>query len=197
VRTIVKGKNIEVSEQVRSYTERKVERLGRRLDERTDAIVEFSIEQHRNEGDSHLVELTLVIDGRPLRARAAGPSHQSALDIVLDRAERQAVAQRERPRTRSRAPEEKDLLRQLADGTAEPARERRVVKQKRFAIEPIFEEDAIAALEELGHSFYVFVNAETERIAILYRRSDGNYGLIEPVVGGQYLPGRTSRPAAS
>jgi putative sigma-54 modulation protein len=62
------------------------------------------------------------------------------------------------------------------------------VKTKRFSIEPMFEEDAAAAMEELGHDFYVFVNAESERLAVLYRRKDGHYGLIEPVVGGSYTP---------
>jgi putative sigma-54 modulation protein len=62
----------------------------------------------------------------------------------------------------------------------------RVVKVKRFAIEPMFEEDAVARMEELGHAFFIFVNAENERLGVLYRRQDGRYGLIEPVVGGEY-----------
>ena len=64
------------------------------------------------------------------------------------------------------------------------------MKTKRFAIEPMFEEDAAAAMDELGHRFFVFVNAETERIAILYLREDGDFGLIEPMVGGDYTTGR-------
>ena len=52
----------------------------------------------------------------------------------------------------------------------------------------MFEEDAVAAMEEIGHDFYVFVNAENERVAVLYRRKDGNFGVIEPVVGGEYSP---------
>jgi len=66
------------------------------------------------------------------------------------------------------------------------------VKTKRFAIEPMFEEDALATMEELGHQFFVFVNAETERVAILYRRNDGDYGMIEPIVGGEYTKGKTT-----
>jgi putative sigma-54 modulation protein len=54
----------------------------------------------------------------------------------------------------------------------------------------MFEEDAAAAMDDLGHDFYVFVNAESERVAVLYRRKDGNYGLIEPMVGGEYTPKR-------
>ena len=68
------------------------------------------------------------------------------------------------------------------------AEESRVVKVKRFAIEPMFEEDAISRMEELGHTFFIFVNAENERVAVLYRRRDGRLGLIEPVIAGSYRP---------
>ena len=188
MRTIVKGKNLEVPDRVRAYAERKVSRLERLLDDRTDAIVELSNERHRSAADAHIAEITLVIDGRTVRSTAAGASYQHALDVVVDRAERQAIEHKEKPRRHSRPVEEKVLLRRLADGTAEPVRDRRIVKTKRFAIEPMFEEDAIAAMEELGHEFFVFVNAEDERLAVIYRRRDGDYGLIEPVVGGEYTP---------
>jgi hypothetical protein len=58
----------------------------------------------------------------------------------------------------------------------------------------MFEEDAIAEMAELGHSFFVFVNAETERLAVIYRRDDGDFGLIEPIVGGNYAPGGSVGP---
>ena len=105
---------------------------------------------------------------------------------MADKVERQAVDHKEKPRLRARPEEEKQILRRLADGSEGPPRDRRIVKVKRFAIEPMFEEDAVAAMEELGHRFFVFVSAETERVAILYKRHDGDYGLIEPVVGGDY-----------
>ena len=63
------------------------------------------------------------------------------------------------------------------------------MKVKQFAIEPMFEEDAMSRMEELGHSFFIFVNAENERLGVLYRRRDGRFGLIEPVVGGGYTTG--------
>ena len=93
---------------------------------------------------------------------------------------------------------EKEILRSLADGTADTdASSPRIVKLKRFAMEPMFEEDAVTRMEELGHSFFVFVNAETEHLAVLYRRRDGDYGLIEPIVGGGYTgDGRAGRRAA-
>ena len=193
MRTIVKGKNIEIPDRVRDYAERKFGRLERILDDKTDATVELSNEMHKSASDAHIAEVTLVIDGQVLRSRAVGISYQAALDVVVDKVERLAVEHKSKPRVRSRPEEEKSLLRKLADGTADPGRERRVVKTKRFAIEPMFEEDAIAAMTELGHQFYVFVNAETERIAILYLRDDGDYGLIDAQIGGEYTKGRSKQ----
>jgi putative sigma-54 modulation protein len=190
LRTIVKGKNVEVPDRVRDYTERKLHRLDRLLDDQTDAIVEFSNEMHKSASDAHIAEVTLVIDGRTLRSHAVGISYQAALDEVVDKVERQAVDYKSKPRLRARPEQEKRILRSLADGTREPGHERRIVKTKRFAIEPMFEEDAATAMDELGHQFFVFVNAETERIAILYVRQDGDLGMIEPAVGGDYTTGR-------
>jgi len=190
VRTIVKGKNIEVPARVREYAERKFRRIERLVDDRTDAIVELSIERHRSTLDSHLVDVSLVIDGRTLKGHAAGTTHKVGIDEVVDKLERRAVDYKEKPRLRAKPEEEKQILRRIADGTAEAARDARIVKVKRFAIEPMFEEDALARMDELGHRFFVFVSAETERVAVLYRRDDGDYGLIEPVVGGEYTKGR-------
>jgi len=186
VRTIVKGKNAEIPDRVRDYAERKLKRIERLTDDRTDATVELWSEHRRSVADSHFAEVALSIDGHLLRSRATGSSYQQALDDVVDKIERQAVGYKEKPRLRSRPDEEKEILRRLADGSEGPPRERQIVKVKRFAIEPMFEEDAVARMEELGHRFFVFVSAETERVAILYQRDDGDLGMIEPVVGGDY-----------
>ena len=194
MRTIVKGKNYEVPERVREYAQRKLKRLERLLDDRSDATVELSVEQHRNVQDSHIVDVTLVIDGQALRSSAAAPTHQAGIDDVIDKIERRAVSFRETSRVRKSS--------ETVRGAGAPEADRsgpedggpedgagRIVKVKRFAIEPMFEEDAVERMEELGHSFFVFVNAETERVSILYRRRAGDYGLIEPVVGGEYTKG--------
>lgn len=190
MRTIIRGKNLEVPDRVRKYAERKFARLERLLDDRTDAVVELSNEAHRSASDAHIADVSLVIGGTTLRSSATGSSYQAALDEVLDKVERQAIDHKEKPRVRSRPEQEKTILRKIADGTSDGVPDRQIVKTKRFAIEPMFEEDAVVAMEDLGHDFYVFVNAENERLAILYRRKDGRYGLIEPVVGGEYTQGR-------
>ncbi len=201
MRTIVKGKNYEVPNRVRDYAERKLGRLERLLDDRSDATVELSVEQHRSSQDSHIVDVTLVIDGQTLRSSAAAPTHQAGIDTVLDKIERRAVDHRETGRVRK----SDETVRGGGRSAAEDAGRReaedrrgRIVKVKRFDIEPMFEEDAVARMNELGHSFFVFVNAENERVAILYRRREGDYGLIEPVLGGDYTKGgppRRSNPS--
>jgi ribosome hibernation promoting factor len=190
MRTIVKGKNYEVPDTVRDYAERKLGRLGRLLDDRSDATVELSVEQHRSAQDSHIVDVTLVIDGQTLRSSAAAPNHRAGIDTVLDKIERRAVDFRETSRVRM-SPDTVRGAGGSADGMAAPGddAQSRITKVKRFSIEPMFEEDAVARMEELGHAFFVFVNAENERVAILYRRREGGYGLIEPVVGGGYTKG--------
>ncbi|MCI0583415.1 MAG: ribosome-associated translation inhibitor RaiA [Chloroflexi bacterium] len=190
MRTIVKGKNLEVHETDRRYAERKLGRLERLLDDRSDAIVELSLERHRSTSDSHIVDVTLVIDGRTLRGTAAAATHKAGIDEVIDKIERRAVDFKEKPRLRARPEEEKVILQRIADGQADRSRDRRIVKVKRFDIEPMFEEDALTRMEELGHDFFVFVNAETERVGILYKRDDGHFGLIEPVIGGEYTTGQ-------
>jgi putative sigma-54 modulation protein len=189
VRTIVKGKNVELPERVRDFAERKLGRLERLLESDTPLVLELSNEKHRSAVDAHIADVTLVTHGRTMRSQATGPTYQAAIDAVVDKMERQAVDVRKKPIVHHRPAEEKTLLRRIADGTSDPGRERRIVKTKRFAIQPMFEEDAAAEMEQLGHDFFVFVNAETERIAVLYLRDDGDLGLIEPILGGEYTPG--------
>jgi putative sigma-54 modulation protein len=198
VRTIVKGKNVDVPESVRQYAERKMRRLERLADESADAVVELSNEQHHSTADSQIAELTLTVDGQTLRSHASGPTYQASLDIVIDRIERQAVDAREKPRGKFRPDQAR--VRRLAGeepgDLAEPeVRTSRIVKTKRFAIEPMFEEDALERMEELGHLFFIFVNAESEKVCVLYKRCSGDYGLIEPMIGGEYTPHRDGHRA--
>jgi putative sigma-54 modulation protein len=190
VRTTIRGKGLTVSDKDRAYIERKMQRLERMLDDRSEAEVEFRLEGNRKVDDSHIVDVTLLVDGKSLRGTATASSFKVASDDVVDKLERRTVESRQRPRDRRRAEQarysetpQNDLS---TDDTADLGDENRIVKIKRFSIEPMFEEDAISRMEELGHTFFIFVNAESERVAVLYRRKDGRYGLIEPAIGGAY-----------
>jgi len=194
MRTTVKGKNYVVTDRDRDYAETKLRRLERLLDDRSDAVVELSREDHRSAEKSHIADVSLVIDGKPLHGHAAGTSHHAALDEVIDKLERRAVSHKRKPLQRRRhagRPSAGGLTNSDIEATAVSADPRpRVVRVKRFAIEPMFEEDAVARMDDLGHSFFIFVNAENERVSVLYRRRNGDYGLIEPTIGGAY----TQRP---
>ena len=198
MRTIVKGKNVEVPDRVRELHRAQApspRAAARRPDRRDRRVLERDASQRR---------------GRPHRGGHAG--HRRS-DAAQPRGRWQLPGRPRRRRRQGRASgrrlqgeaapsarpeEEKRILRDIADGTADPGHERRIVKTKRFAIEPMFEEDAVAAMEELGHQFFVFVNAETEQVAILYARNDGDLGMIEPIVGGEYTTRarQERRPAA-
>lgn len=192
MRTTIRGRNLTVTEQDSAYIERKLQRLERVLDDGSEADVELRLEGNHKVADSHIVDVALLIDGRSVRGNAAAASFKAATDLVVDKLERQTIEQKERPRVRRRAETVRlgDLSSEVSglaeDGAGEAATDSPVVKVKRFAIEPMFEEDALSRMEELGHTFFIFVNAENERVAVLYRRRDGRYGLIEPVIGGSY-----------
>lgn len=192
MRTTVKARNFELTDRLRGQIERKLRRLERVAHPDADATVELIVNASRASETSHVAEVSLVNNGTVLRSVAAGPSLIAALDILLDRLERQAVRARERPRSVRDRQEEEEQARATSDlavaGTVldeEAPRGPSVVKIKRFDMTPMFEEDAIVRMDELGHAFFVFLNAETERIGVVYRRGDGNYGLIDPAVGSQ------------
>jgi putative sigma-54 modulation protein len=193
VKTNLKARNLELTDRLRSQIERKLQRLDRITHDMAEADVELIGHASHATDNAQVAEVTLRNNGDVLRSTASGATPIAALDSVLDKLERQVVRTKERPGSvRKRHSDEiESVLNREALGTIDTDADRRlqdrrptVVKTKRFDMQPMFEEDAIAQMEELGHAFFVFLDAETERVAVLYRRSDGNYGLIQPVVGG-------------
>jgi putative sigma-54 modulation protein len=188
VKTNLTARNLELTQTLRTEIERKLTRLDRIAHEDAEANVELIANASHASESAHVAEVTLVANGHVLRSSASGPTPIAALDTVLDRLERQAVRAKERPRSvRDRHSDEvATLMEAEAVKTIAPDEQEQrpsVVKLKRFDMQPMFEEDAIAQMEELGHDFFVFLNAETDAVAILYRRRDRSYGLIEPVIG--------------
>lgn len=196
MKTTVKARNLELTERLRGQIERKLQRLDRVVHPEAEATVELITNASRASDATNVVEVTLVNNGSVMRSVASGPTHLAAIDQLLDKLHRQVVRTKEKPRAaRSRTAEETaEVLTREATGSladeAELQRAPSVVKIKRFDMVPMFEEDAITRMEELGHAFFVFLNAETEGVCVVYRRADGAYGLIEPV-----LESRTRRKA--
>jgi putative sigma-54 modulation protein len=192
VRTTVKARNLELTDRLRTEIDRKLRRLDRIAHPDAEATLELIAHASHSNDAANVVEMTLISNGSTVRSVSSGPTPIAAIDNLLDKLERQVVRSKERRRRlRERVSDEAQaVLAREATGSvasdaemaSEPAAPS-VVRIKRFDMVPMFEEDAITRMEELGHAFFVFLNAENERTCIVYRRRDGTYGLIEPVVG--------------
>ena len=177
MRISISGKNLEISDYLRGLVEKKVNKLERYFPQDTEAQVTLSVEKNR-----HIVEVTIPFDGGIIRGEEVTGDMYASIDNVLDKLEKQIIRQRTRL---------EKSLRQGAFKYDQPlfggsydefddGDEKRIVRVKKFNIKPMTEEDAMLQLEMLGHSFYVFINSETDDMNVLYKRKDGNYGLIEP-----------------
>ena len=191
MKTNLTARNLELSDRLRTQIERKLQRLDRITHDMAEADVELISKASHAADSAQVAEVTLRNNGDVLRSSAAGATPMAALDVVVDKLERQIIRTKEKPGSvRKRHSDEiESVLHREALGTIEPEAYNepddgrpRVVKTKRFDMLPMFEEDAIAQMEELGHAFFVFLNAESDEVAVLYRRTDGAYGLIEPVI---------------
>lgn len=188
MKTTLKARHVELGPTLRLKIERKLRRLDRVTPEDATASLELIGGASHASSEAHVAEVTILTNGAVVRSTAPGATPLAAVDAVVDKLERQIVRSKQRPRSvRERAADEVDdvLAQAGVESTASDAREStapNVVKTKRFDLTPMFEEDAISQMDELGHAFFVFLNAETARIAVVYRRRDGDYGVIDPVV---------------
>ncbi len=176
MRISISGKNLEISDYLRDLVEKKVNKLERYFAQDTEVQVTLSVEKNR-----HIVEVTIPYDGGLIRAEEVTGDMYASIDNVLDKLEKQIL----RHRTRLEKSLRTDAFKYdepLFGGNYEDFEEEtsRIVRVKRFNIKPMDEEEAMLQLEMLGHSFYVFINADTGKMNVLYKRKDGNYGLIEP-----------------
>ena len=174
----ISGKNIEVSDYLEELINKKVNKLDKYFPEDTQAHVALSVERNR-----HIVEVTIPYAGGIIRGEETSGDMYASVDNVLSKLEKQIVRHRTKLEKSLRAgafrapePVYADAFTQ--DDLDEEAA--KVVKIKRFDIKPMTVDEAMLQLEMLGHSFYMFTNGDTNQINVIYKRKDGNYGLIEP-----------------
>jgi putative sigma-54 modulation protein len=178
----VHAKGTTVGDDLRSLAEDKVGHAARLFDDAYSADVEFSGEQNpRITEEKYRVEITATAAGQMVRVEAAGFDQRAALEGALDKFERQLSRLKERLVARHRKGNDKHLNHSSpsvdeGEGMANP----RIERVKRFVVKPMTPEEAALEMELLGHSFYLFLNAETERYSVVYRRRGGSLGLIEP-----------------
>ena len=184
---LVKGRNIPVTEALERYATEKVERVARFFDEgRSDSRAEVELIHERNRAISEpeVAEATLFINGSVLKASEASGDMYASIDRMSDKLERQVKRYRGRQidRWQGQLKNTREAPGELAQPfvVEEEEIETRIVRTKQFQMKPMSEEEAVLQLELLDHDFYVFTSADTGDINVVYRRRDGNYGLIEP-----------------
>ena len=169
----VKGRSLEITPAIRAYAEEKLNRLTRYLENILSMHVVLSVLKHRQ-----IAEVTLRVRDLTIRAEEEGDDLYSSIDLVVEKLERQILRYKERILAHGN----RGGTRGNRTETVAPAGEEepRVVRTKRFDVKPVAVDEAILQMNLLGHSFYVFRNATTEEVNVIYRRRDGHYGLIEP-----------------
>jgi len=173
---IIQGKNMEITDRLREYIEKKVGKLDRYLPTITEARVELSVEGAKSAKDRQVAQLTVRARGTLLRAEERSADMFASIDAVVDKMYRQIVRYKGKRYGRGRGPGEMPPVEVVEEEEAPP----RIVRTKRFQVAPMDPEEAVEQMELLGHDFFVFFNVNTNEINVVYRRKDGNYGLIEP-----------------
>jgi putative sigma-54 modulation protein len=179
----VKGKNVDVPERVRDRATRKLSKISRFDDRILTMDVEFSEERNPRVADQHRVEVTCTTKAHLIRAEASGTDPVSAIDRVVDRLERQ-VKKLKGQRT-SRKQQDTRVLAESAEAQGSlvgPAGDEAspIVRFKHVEMKPMTGEEAVTVMDLLGYDFYLFTNVQTDGPAVVYRRRNGDFGLIEP-----------------
>jgi putative sigma-54 modulation protein len=170
------GRNLEITPRLQTYVNQKVKKLNRYLPNLDVVRVDLAVEKTRSNSDRQVAQLTLRTGGTMLRAEERASDMLVAIDTAVDKMRRQISRYKKRRQDRWQRTGEEEA----AEGEAEEAPEGEIVRTKRFEVVPMSPSEAIEQMELLGHQFFVFLNAEEGSINVLYRRNDGNYGLIMP-----------------
>lgn len=175
------GRQIEITEALKSYLDKKMSRLNRHFDDNAEARVVLSMAQGPRIGNRAKTEIQVHVPRGVVRVEESDPDMYAAIDRAVDRLEYQLKRYKERHFQKARQLAEPVLV--GAKPPAEPEdTSPQIVRVKRFHVKPMSPEDAAFEMESLGHDFYMFRNSESDEINVIYRRRDGNYGLIEPTV---------------
>ena len=171
---IISGKNIEVTEGIRAAIEEKLGRLDKYLADDIDIIVTMSVQKERQK-----IEVTIPMKGHIIRAEQDSADMYVSIDLVIDILERQI--RRYKTRLMSKKYEGAGLKQEFIDKDEDvDDDEIRIIRSKKFAIKPMDVEEACIQMDLLGHNFFVFRNADTFEVNVVYKRKGNTYGLIEP-----------------
>ena len=167
------GKNIEVTEGLKASVQDKLGRLEKFFADDTDVYVTFSVEKERQK-----IEVTIPMPKHIIRAEQASDDMYVSIDLVVEVIERQVTRYKKKivDREQNASLFQSDFF----EVDEEDDEEVKIIRSKRFAVKPMYPEDACVQMELLGHNFYVFRNAEPDEVNVVYKRKGNTYGLIEP-----------------
>ncbi|MEI6725106.1 MAG: ribosome-associated translation inhibitor RaiA [Actinomycetes bacterium] len=202
MKTQIKGRNVTITDALQQYANEKIEHvhkllLQRKIDEVTRVELELQVEKNPSIPEPCIAEATVFTRGPVIRARESSTDMYAAIDLVSDKLVRRVKKYHDRAHGKTRhghdklaLPAEPDaelapvaaalLPDELIAGETHAGDNGRVVKTKQFALKPMSVHEATLQMELVGHDFFVFTNAESNRTNVVYRRNDGHYGLIEP-----------------
>ena len=169
------GKGMEVTDSLKARVEKKLTKLERYFQDDVEAQIRISQER----GNRNIVEITISVGSVILRAEEVSNDMYMSIDRAVDKLNRQIRRHRTKLEKRLRA----GAFEPVADEPAEAEEEAasyNLVRVKKFPVKPMRVDDAIAQMELLGHTFFLFLNEETDSMCVLYLRSDGSYGLLQP-----------------
>ncbi|MFQ5900471.1 MAG: ribosome hibernation-promoting factor, HPF/YfiA family [Thermodesulfobacteriota bacterium] len=171
-------RHMESSNALRDYAKKKIEKIEKYLIKPIDVHFVMSVEKFR-----HIVEVTIHTNGVPIKGEGATEDMYSAIDLVIDRLEKQVKRYKERLKKHKSNIDHSIptlKLQVISQENIEDNPEPRVIKTENFNVKPMFIDEAVMQMGLLNNEFLVFTNAKTGNVNVIYRRKDGNYGLIEP-----------------
>ena len=174
----IRGENIEVTQALRDYVEKKIGKLERYFDTPPSSNVHVNLSVYNDEQE---IEVTIPMTGLLLRAEEQHADMYAAIDLVVDKLERQIRKYKTKVNRKFRQKDPmKTIFAEFENEKEEDDDQIEIVRTKRFNLKPMDSEEAILQMDMLGHSFFVYTDAETNATNVVYRRRDGKYGLIEP-----------------
>ena len=173
MRFIIVGKNMSVTPALESAVKDKLSKLDKFFNQDTEAHVTLSTIK-----DRHKIEVTIPVKGKIIRSEQVSNDMYVSIDLVEEVIERQL--KKYKSKLIKRHQEAAAFKREYVERSYFDDEDIRIVRKKQFDLKPMYPEDACVQMELLGHNFYVFINAETEQIAVVYKRKGSTYGLIEP-----------------
>ena len=173
---IISGKNIDITDGLRQAVEDKLSKLERYFTPETDIIVTLSIEKERQK-----IEVTIPVKGNIIRSEQVSNDMYVSIDLVEEVIERQLKKYKNKIIDQKQsAPSLQNFQKEYIEKEIEDDEDVKIIRTKRFGMKPMYPEDACVQMELLGHNFFVFQNAETEEVNVVFKRKGNTYGLIEP-----------------